>query len=298
MANLPDLRGWTRRFLADGVILYPRDPATAAVRIQERLSPLRSIDDILEGVTIGMSGRLTDIVPGPVERLVTGEGEHAAFVSIAARSAEGSVERSLAVVFGDDWYLKISGTAMVPDVFETTREITRMICEQASLGLGAVRERRFLYTAPPNWIADTRQFGLATSWRPRGHVDPRVAIHVQPAKPLALSGAPLVLDKLRQASLLDAFVRERQLPTENVSSDLGLEGVCARIVGTVAGERLYVANAILTDARFRYPLRLESGVSGLEEHLVIFNAVIASVQPIPGPRAPPAPPGMLDHWVE
>jgi hypothetical protein len=296
---LPPLAGWTRRFLSDGVILYAPDPAQAAVRIQERLTPLRTIEDILEGVLIGMTGRLTDIVPGAIERLVTDEGEHAAFVSISARSAEGPVDRSLAVVFGDDWYLKLSGTAMVPEFFEATRTITRAICNQASLGLGAIRERRFLYTAPPGWVADARQVGLATTWRPRDAADARVAIHVQAAKPLALGGAALLLDKLRHASALDAFVCEQRLPPDDVTCDAGLAGVCAHLVGTLAGDKLHVANAILSDAHFRYPLRLESGVTGLEEHLAIFRAVIASVQPVPDPRRTVAvPSGMLDYWVD
>jgi hypothetical protein len=297
--QLPHLAGWTRRILADGVILYPPDPAKAAVRIQERLTPLRTIEDILEGVLIGMTGRLTEIVPGAIERLVTHEGEHAAFASITARSADGPVDRSVAVVFGDDWYLKLSGTAMVPEYFEATRTITRAICNTASLGLGEIRERRFLYTAPPGWIADARQVGLATTWRPRDAPDPRVAIHVQAAKPLALGGAGLLLDKLRHGSALDAFVCEHKLPTDDVTSDAGLEGVCAHLIGTLAGDKLHVANAILSDARFRYPLRLEAGIAGLEEHLAIFGAVIASVQPVPDPRRTVAvPPGMLDYWVD
>jgi hypothetical protein len=107
-----DWQGWSRKWMADGFILFPPQGRPAGgIRVQDRLRPLRATRAIVDQALVEMRGVLADLEVGPLRRLVTAEGEYGALLTIAgSRRADGRrVERTLGLVFGEDCYSRVDG---------------------------------------------------------------------------------------------------------------------------------------------------------------------------------------------
>jgi hypothetical protein len=282
--------GWTRHPMADGFIFVPAEGLAAGpIRVREKL-PLRRLRDHVEeairesGVEVA---RLSTI--GPLVRFTTYEGEHAGMVTIETALAGGErLERSIALVAGDDFCAIIDGATARASAFATYRDVVRQLAESHYLGLGELRRRPYEYAPPAGWQGIARPY--ATQWYAPGF--PRVAafISVHDARPLGWTPAE---------------VEDRTLTLENRNVLLrapepiafgGLAGSVWRGAGVQDGRRIHVVRARLEDARFMYLAQLNADEQAHEEAAGAFGELLASIAPIPGRGGPPAP--HLLHWLD
>jgi hypothetical protein len=293
-----DWQGWSRKWMADGFILFPPQGRSAGgIRVQDRLRPLRAMRAIVDQALVEMGGVLADLEVGPMRRVITVEGEYGALLTIAGRRrADGRrVERTLGLVFGEDCYSRVDGIMQLDGELESFRARVLLTTRNLSLGLGAARRRRFLYRPPLAWQGLARAF--RSDWIPPEYPRDRAMIQVFHAKPLA-PGPRVAFERMLREDLAYGLAIEDQPPAEGLANPHDLLGELSTVVGRYpGGPRLHFDLAALVDARFLYLVRLESGDEGLEQHRGAFRAVVDSVQPLPAPReARDAAPLDL-HWA-
>jgi hypothetical protein len=293
-----DWRGWSRKWMADGFILFPPQGRSAGgIRVQDRLRPLRAVRTIVDQALLEMQRVLGDLEVGPMTRLVTVEGEYGAALTITGkRRADGQrVERTLGLVFSEDSYSRIDGIMQVDAELEGFRARVRAMARNLSLGLGAARRRRFLYRPPLAWQGMARTF--RSDWIPPEYPRDHAMIQVFHAKPFA-AGPQVAFERMLREDLAYGLRIEDQVPPTAISNPYDLPGEVSTVVGRYPdGPRLHFDLAVLIDARFLYILRLMSGDEGLDSHRAAFRSVVESVQPLPAPReARDAAPVDL-HWA-
>ena len=268
---IPIPAGWSVRRCEDSLLLLP--PAGAevgAVRYVERLRPLGRAVDLVRAAPAPQGFHETRL--GRPERLITAEGEHAAFVVSEGTIAGVLVERPFGFVFGDDFCSRIAGVALGPAGFAPMRAAVRdlTLADRHELG---VRRRRFVYAPPPGWHGLAGLFDA--TWYPRDYPAARAAITVCPAVP-AQDGLC--------AALLDAVLAGRPLAemqagaVVQVSTRAGLTGLRWRLRRSAELETEVV---LLEDATYVYAMRLDAA-AGFAAARAAFDAVVASVEPLPG----------------
>jgi hypothetical protein len=200
--------GWAVRRCEDSLLLTPPDgPGVGAIRYVERLRPLRRAVDLVRDAPAPagfVEGRL-----GTPERLVTAEGEHAAFVVSEGTIGGVAAERPFGFVFGDDFYARIAGLAVGPGSFARVRAAVVELTLADTHDLG-VRRRRCVYAPPRDWRGRAGLFDA--TWYPRDYPAERAAITVCPAVPFKPGLAPALLD----AVLAGRPLAEIQLGAEQV----------------------------------------------------------------------------------
>jgi hypothetical protein len=226
--------------------------AEGRVRVTPR-APLRPLRALVAAAAAREPG---GVVHGP-ETLVTAEGEHAAVVHVCAPLRQ----RSLGVVFGDDWMTTIEAVCHAPPAFARFRERVARLTRETELGLGSGRRRCFFYQPPAGWI------GLPGAGE---------AVWLSPRCP-------------RSHGVITAFYARPAggSPTQLVRRD------SSRIVP--GARAIHVTDVVLDDGRYRYPLRLETDGAAAAEHAAAFEAVVASVRSLPAPRALALD---VNHWID
>jgi hypothetical protein len=269
----PKIPSWRLHFLTDGLALIPPSGVQqGAVRIRERLRPLRSAREIFAEAADRMAGPRE---AGPIEQTVTVEGELAAVQVIRHTPAPGGgvFFRVLGVVFGDDFYCLVDGGTALTDRFDFFERAVRVVTAYSALGLGHRRVRRFPYAPPAGWQPSPR--GLDTVWRPSA--DETTAITAFAARP---AGGDVLADVL-------AGERLRGLPAEDPGP-----AEPAFTDGELSGRR-WKAGALdvvlLEDDRFVYPILARNAPSDVVDRLV------RTVRPVPLPEPRAAQDAML-HW--
>src|SRR5688572_16897301 len=117
--------GWTLVVAADHLTLVPPEGAAAgAIRYVERVRPLRRLGDIVRQRLANYRGLVATEIGAP-ERLLTGEGEHAALVEVVGTVGGKPAKVTLGVVFVDDFYARIDGLALHPSLFDAMRAQVR-----------------------------------------------------------------------------------------------------------------------------------------------------------------------------
>src|SRR6185503_17285760 len=109
-------QGWSRKWMADGFMLFPPQGRSAgAIRVQDRVRPLRSVKSLVDQAMAEMTPLIADLEVGRVSRMVTVEGEYGATVAISGRRrADGQrVERTLGLVFAEDSYSRVDGIMQI-----------------------------------------------------------------------------------------------------------------------------------------------------------------------------------------
>jgi hypothetical protein len=290
---VPDiLPGWRVRYLHDGVGLVPSDGTGAgAVRIREQV-PLRRARDAIASVREVMRVE-GEVAIGPLERLVTTEGEHAALATLTA-AGERWRQHTIGLVWGDHLGSQIDGTTADPTwgarIEHAVRELTRL----HSLGRGELRRRRYEYAPPPDWRAYPR--GLIAEWYPPGFPDEHGLITVFPTRAGRDTPASQ-LDRILHEASWFGFERQAMLESSEVTTTDGMPGQRWVVVGRFpAGRPLRHEIVVFHDRRFLYPLRLETGAQGPPGHLDVFAALVRSVQRVPVPADDQAATA-LSHWV-
>jgi hypothetical protein len=283
--------GWTRHPMVDGfVLLPPGGLAAGPIRIREKLPlrPLRAfVDEALaeSGAAIAEAARI-----GPLQRLITLEGENAGVVTVVFALPGGeALERTLALVAGDDLCTVIDGATARPDDFARYRHVIRDLAESYYLGLGELRRRRYEYTPPPGWEALARPY--VTAWYAPGFPRTAAFISVFDARPHV--GTPAEVED-RSLSIENA--RFDSTLHEQLSFPGGLEGRLEQGSGTQDGQRIHVVRARLGDGRFDYLIQLNAAEDALAAGRAAFDALLTSIEPIPRPSG--APSAHLMHWLD
>jgi hypothetical protein len=279
-----DFKGWSRKWMADGFILFPPEGrSVGGIRVQDRVRPLRTARTLVDQAVSEGKALIAGITIGPLKRLVTMEGEYGAIITMMGRrKADGApVERTLGLVYGEDFYSRVDGVIQLESEFESFRLRVKAVARNLSLGLGPLRRRLFVYRPPQGWQGVSRTF--RSDWIPRDYPRDHVMIQAFHAKPISAS-PQVAFERMLREDLSFGLEVEPYAPPEPLSNPHGLMGELTSLAGRYpGGPRLHYDLAVLADPRFLYILRLESGDNGLEEHRTLFKAVVDSVRPLPGP---------------
>src|SRR5262249_23644190 len=121
------LTGWRRQPIAGGMVLSPPVEGIGKVKVTEG-SPLRRMRDVVDELIAKVPPELQSSVQvGPLVRFPTHEGEHAGMLTLAIHMPRGPMERTLAMVVGDERYALIVGTVMAQEYFAQFREIVDLM---------------------------------------------------------------------------------------------------------------------------------------------------------------------------
>jgi hypothetical protein len=293
IARIP---GWSWEPQGGGVTLLP-STGGAALRYRERLQPLRSAAAILRTKAEDPSFRV--ISCGPIERLVTHEGEFAALVDLRGEqlSPDGKgalVHRTIGWVFGDDWYSEVAGIAFRPDLFEPIAGMVRTVLRDEKLQLGT-RRRRFVYTAPPGWYGYSR-LPHYTTWFPPEFPRDATSITVYPAVP-----APVGLEEDENFAAIpigppaSADVIGELLGRTPVRFDRLTGNVWELEIRDERQRAMVRRAAILRDERYLYSLYLDAPFELVVAGRVIFDEMLATIEPLPGAAMRSA--ALSEEWL-
>src|SRR5262245_40423418 len=105
---IPPVPGWAWQPRHGGVRLVPSEgAAVGGIAYTERKRPLLRLRELLAERDV--SARFVVNHVSAPERLVTDEGEYAAFVLVQGQLDGGPAQRPTGFVFGDDFYSLIAG---------------------------------------------------------------------------------------------------------------------------------------------------------------------------------------------
>jgi hypothetical protein len=290
---------WSYKYLADGVYLVPppEDAAKGAIRIRDRERPLRRFKDIVELTIKELPYELADRQMSALDCFTTGEGEYCGLVTLSGTAAGSRkpLEKTIGVVYGDDFYSLIESATHDAAVAPALRSAVRDLTYFSSLGLGDKRRRWFLYDPPKGWKPYGR--GAITEWLPPDFPANTTMIAAYPVR-LARDTPNSALDRLLHEFSWYGFQRQASEQPQRIFSAHRLNGFLSRTVGQYPGQpKTYLDVAFFQDERFIYVLRcqslLESG-----PHLDALKAMIASVHPIPFPDVTePTSSTVPEHWI-
>jgi hypothetical protein len=220
---------------------YAMTSASGVIRVREREMPLRTTRSIVAEIVD--DERLVHPVI-EAERVTTFEGELGSLVRVRGEREGRAFERTLGLVFGEDFYVRVDGVATAGSIHDAVREHTLSI----RLDLGERRRRRYPYVPPAGWTPHPR--GLIDQWLAPGFPNDPGAILVLPAMPIqphALDGVPFTTKHFRRATISRSSTRD---------------------------------TVVLQDDRYTYRCQLEDPASA---HREIFAELVDSIEPLPVP---------------
>jgi hypothetical protein len=294
---IPTPAGWQKVVRGDQVRLQPPpERPLGEIRYRERFGPLRTARQVVAAKLASAPGFVPRAITPP-QRLVTHEGEYAAFIAIDGAVAEQPARRYMGIVFGDNFTTLLDAISLSPPHFDELEVVARDLTQRTTLILG-VRRRRFVYQPPPGWQALTNVF--VTNWYPPDFPGNLASIIAFPANPL----------KQTPQQILDALVVEERAKgveidevsgPEALSSRHALPGLAWRIVARPPRQGVMSRElVVLQDSRYLYPLRLDliearAGGNARAE----FRQVVDSVEPIPDPEGDgrAAVRESVDFWI-
>ncbi|MGE0400144.1 MAG: hypothetical protein AB7T06_25740 [Kofleriaceae bacterium] len=278
-------------------LVAPEGPDAAGIRYTERARPLRRMRDIIADWQ-RRKAKVTDMVVGPIERLVTVEGEHAAFVTIDGAFDARRVQASLGVVFGDDFFALLEGFALRAELFSAiaakVRELT--IADRHMLGH---RRRRYEHASPEGWQAIVR--GYTTDWIAPGYPLRSGMMVTYAATPVEPSDEVVVAALVARA-IERGFGPERAATTKEIETTTGLAGVISEAIVSGHGGRVLRSFVTLTEGRYLYSCELLARTEAeWPAHQDAFARLWRSIVPIP--RPPPtavtsASAGLFEFWAD
>jgi hypothetical protein len=288
---------WSRHGGVHVLTLVP-PRGKARIRYHERLPPRPFVDTV--DALLAEDRALRVHLRSEVSRLVTVEGEYAAWLSLGGEDAGGPVRRWIGAVLLDEFVAALDGVSHEPALDDTVATTTRWLLAHASYRLRE-RPRRYLYRAPEGWQGVPS--GLVTTWYPPGFPRRATALAVHPAEASADDPSAL-LDALLADEEARGFERSGNLDSVVAPGAAGLSGRCWRYAGRWPSEPapLLRSVVILSDGARRYVLRLERAASGGDDDAVLL-ATAATVRPLPRaggatPASIHGAPGITSPWSE
>ena len=287
------LRPWRYERSGLEVSLFARDGSNGQIRIRMRRAPLAPSPQILATTLDELDVQANDVAPAVFEGFTTVEGEYGTLTHRRGLRVGHRVDVTLAILFGDDWYVTIAGVA-AHEHAAAMQATVRELASCYSLGLGELRRRRYRYAAPAGWSARAR--GLVEEWYRPGTTR---AIVVFPARPLVETRAGAV-DRALHELVDDGFVAtaddQRPLVLPRFAS-----GLARSVVGVRGEERVHHDVAVLQDGRFLYVCRMESTPEALAADRAVFVQLVSSIEPLPVPQhgdTPGIAPALAASWAD
>jgi hypothetical protein len=276
---------WSARRDGETVIFTAPGAAPANVILyDERLRPLDSVVELIKAAP--PPAGFVPVRVGPIQEVVTREGEYGALVFIEGRMHDSFADLAFGFVILDDFYSRVRGIAIAPAIQPQFRStIAELVIGDAHI-LGRARRRRFRYEPPAGW---TEQRSLFESrWlAPDYPRDPRTIV-VGPALPKVSGLADAILTGVlagadpaqvlrgpyRPLLISDQLHgKQWQLRSRNVDTDV----------------------VILEDDSFVYCVRLDTSAPSANDE--ILDALVMSIRPIP-PAATPSSSNPFAHWMD
>ncbi len=270
---IPRLPDWAVDLVPGGfALLHPEGADVTRLLYRERMTPVRRIADLTRTILDGWPELVFD-APGPIERLITDAGEHAAVVTVTGRDHHVSVLCVLGFVVTDDFYSVLTATSRTPARFASVVSLVHDLVRRDDHGLG-VRRRRFEYAPPPAF--QPRRHSLVTEWLSPGYPANSTSIFVHPATPHGSEPLAELVDALalEGSRLIDSPVVVAA--TEHHVGELSGTGRIVRI-----GE-LTRWLVVLRDDLYDYPLELVTPEPDRVQPT--FSALVASIRPLPMPK--------------
>lgn len=282
--------GWTSVHRDGGLVLVPPEGAGYGVlRYVERVRPLAAVSTIMAAARAPLGWREEHV--SPIERVITEEGEYAGFAWKTGTIDDTPCERTFGIVFGDDFYARLTGVCFKSDHFARFRDTARDIIRRDAHVLG-VRRRRFVYRAPRGWTG-LRDNVFHASWLAPSYPRDRSVIVVMPAVPVVPGLREVVLEGVIGGTSPEEALLE---PARAIEAREQLAGETFRIRGPNDTETTL---AILTDARYFYCVRLDTQNARAEEARAALFELTSTIEPLPDrDRIETSRSAIMTHWVE
>ncbi len=293
---------WTWEPRGGGITMVAPS-GTAVIRYRERIRPVQSVAAILRDRAADRRYRAT--ATSAIEPLVTGEGEYGAAVDLVgemvgspAGTTPGALPRTLGFLFTDDWYSEVTGIALRPDEGATVAHWVRKLIVDSRLMLGT-RRRRYVYAKPLGWDGYAR-LPLYMTWFPPEHPRDPTSITMYPALP-----APSGIDEDPNFGMIPTgppasaeLIAETEPPAP---VELG------RLTGTrwqfqvrdERGRTMQRTTVLLRDDRYLYGSYLDRDAATAapgDEGDTVYQALLASIEPLPAPHGAATGPGLVTDW--
>lgn len=295
---IPHNPGWSWEMRADAIwTASPEGKAGGIIRYVERARPLARVRDIVK--TFEQDPRFRVVRISAPERIVTKEGEYGAVVTVDGLLLEAPVQRTVAMVFLDDFYSLIDGLALQADHYVRIADQVRNLALNDTHGLGPMRRRRFYYVPPAGWRGVAGL--LYAFWFPEDYPGNATKLTVLPAIPVPPGSSSYIDDIATEQLGFGPF--ELEISSEAatpVVTPSRIPGSHWDALGSVGRRALYRDVLILEDGRFAYPLVLESPPDRREENLALLRRVTDSIESLPqvGQVVNEASQKNMDYWAE
>jgi hypothetical protein len=296
--------GWQAfRGVRELCFVHPLGADHGIITYDEGHRPLAPIPQLVAAVLRARAAFTPGAGEIEIERLVTGEGEHAARARVEGAAGGRPAQLDLGFVLFDDHYSRIVGASAVPAMAAEITALVRQLVVGDTYLLGS-RPRRPHYARPEGWHGIAR--GLLTEWYPPAYPRDAAVLTVWPALPRDRRRPPWQ----RAAFQLDRGFAIDERRTRRIHTAPGLSGHAFHLARAQV-ERVVV---VLEDATYVYLVRLDLAriihgatepreLSGLEAsaeraaaHRDALAELVNSCRPIPG-RSAALPPSAHDHWV-
>jgi len=284
-------QGWSVSSCDGSLVLVPPEgPTLGLLRYLERVRPLRAASAVI--AALPAPAGWVERERTPIERLITSEGEYAAFAAISGTIDEQPADRTFGLVFGDDFYARLTGICFDPARFAAFRATVRQLLFLDAHILGT-RRRRFRYTPPAGWhgLADL----FDATWYPMDHPRRDLVLTVSPAVPL-MPGLHegLIVTTAGTTSIEDGVLIDQP---EEIALPLGPHGRRLRLRTRAGRETTLV---LLEDDVYLYCVRCDCADAHADEARRVVDDLLASLEPVPRPGAAGAQAAqiMMRSWTE
>jgi len=264
----------------------------------QSLPPSRALRDYWSfnpfGVLGGAPGFHLEHLSAP-ERLVTFEGEHAAFLTARGTQDGRPVLRALGFVLGDDFCAVLHGVCPRKEEHDRFTALVRTLTKEDAHVLG-IRRRRFEYLPPDDWEPLVQ--GFITEWIPPDYPGNQTVLTVYPANPIGLVDRASLDLIVKQQEQIGAVV-ETLAGSEVAANRHGLTGLAHGLtLGKPGQPSVRKEVIVLEDDRFTYALEItSSNLARWAAHRALLHDVAAGVVPVPHWTAHAAAAGLLSHWL-
>lgn len=283
--------GWTLEHLPEAISLsHPRGGSVARIHYKERAGRPKRVK-VLAREILGAWPHLFVSSIGPIERMVTTEGELAAVVPATCTLSGRAVQVELGFVIIDDFFSSSMAMTFEASVANEVKAALRDIVRQDNLALG-IRRRRFQYRPPARWQPVRRS--LSTEWIPPDYPAHDVTLLVYPANPISVAGratfggAHTFLESM-------GWQVVSVTPVEVGKTPQGLTFERQDVVFQRANQPVRrTCIVVLADLLYQYPLELRLvATNDPDADRAILQGVVDSVVPFA-----PVVTSAIQHWID
>lgn len=287
---------WVQTFGVNLVSALP--PGLGArFRYHARLRPQPSFSTIVDRC-LSSDPELRVREVGELRRMVTREGEYAAWVALDGAREGARAKRYIGAVFMDDFAAVLDAIAIVPAHFACVEELSLDLLCSATFQM-TQRPRPFFYVPPAGWQGIPS--GPTANWYPPDFPNNLSTLAVSPA-----ISDERGLDPVRELAQLGAGLTVTNGQQNEITSEHGVAGLALSLSGLRAGRaepihRELVAYGVAPHI-YRFQLETTNAAHLLELRAEV-HTVARSFHPLPqghetrSGRAFTAISKAFDHWA-